>query len=526
MAGEGLDFGGLAALSGVDNWAEKRNDRERDAQRIQILNAYAQQDNQRQQMAAQEFHDTLSQISNIKILPFDPNKKALEDKESELRGKLAKSIQNAHGDVADWLDSGGRIERAKYIDELQNSDEFKQGMLNSANYNMANVALQKGMMLRPVSWQEGKTATFDENLAALKAGKTKQLNFAGAYKVPDIEDPAKFFSEQYGNEQHTPQTLDPKERQGAEKLFSYYERQGLDKGMQPADAKHLAAFRTALDMQNGTQYQYKSDKQPTPEDLTYKRLRNEALRNHITQQISNSNDSWQAVTSGQNAMGITKDEHGNEVLPQITADANSYAGVFGAPPDEKMVGKPVQVGIKITPLSEPDKKAMATMILGTTYDKNAGGKGVPGYVGRMINGDHAISAVNLMPLTGNINDHKFIIKDIDHVVQIQPPQGSNLPPKNYLLVYIDLSRSDASDLGLWEHNTVFPDRANKASEGSGRQGATTEGTLGRTFPILVALDNVPLNLRQAYTKKVKLGTLSQEDVQDYMNEPAESETGP
>ena len=401
--------------------------------------------------------------------------------------------------------------------------------MNSLNHNMATQAQLKGENLNPTAWKlkgakegdEPKRGEYAQNWQDFQDGKTDQLNFSGSYKSPKIEDPGKYFQSQYGNQEHTPGS--PSQTQKLDYLIN----EGVRQGLSPDEAKNYA--RKIWPQYEKQDYQFKSDKQPSAIDTKLKLQRYEMLRNKSLQQSGSASDSWDAVTSGQNAMGVTHDKDGKEVLPYQNVDANAYNQLFGASPDEKNIGQTTTAAIKPTPLSDADKKAMGSTILGMTYNKGTSKDPIAGWKGNMLNGDKLISAVNFQPLKGNLNDHKFVVKDIDHTVVVPPPPGTNLPARKFALVHIDMPKSDADDLGIWEHHgglmSFIPDRANKASEGAGRTGATEEGKLGRVFPILVPLDNIPLNLREAYTKKVKLGSLSNADIQDYMNPEREEETG-
>lgn len=186
-----LDFAGLSALSGLSPWQEIREGNLRDEQRAQIISANAQQDLQHQKQALQELNDAAQQIGKTDILSFDPNLKDLREKEKDFRSRISEGIKKHNGDISNYMDSTGEIDKQKYINDIVNSDAMQRGKLNSLYYNLANVADQKGMTLRkvswkPVGWKEGDkldSGTIQDNLQALKDGKTKELNYAGAYSA-------------------------------------------------------------------------------------------------------------------------------------------------------------------------------------------------------------------------------------------------------------------------------------------------------------------------------------------------------
>src|SRR6185437_6150194 len=212
-----LDFAGLGALAGTDNWSEIKQSKERDAQRIAILNAMSQQTNQKQQVAAQDVQDYLNTVGQIKVLKEDQGR--IQAKNDQLEQSIQEGIKNAHGNIEKFRQTGGNT-------QLQ-SEEVQQGLRNSVMHNMAVADQQKGLNLRNTAWNEGdkqQTGTYGENYAAYHAGKTNQLNYAGSYKTPDIEDPGKYFGETYGNAEHKPQQVDTKE------LYTHLVNAGISKG--------------------------------------------------------------------------------------------------------------------------------------------------------------------------------------------------------------------------------------------------------------------------------------------------------
>ena len=517
-----LDFAGLGALAGTDNWSEIKQSKERDAQRIAILNAMATQNNQKQQAAAQEVQDYLNTVGQIKVL--DQDKQRIQAKNDQLEQSIQDGIKAAHYNLEKYRETGGKTQLQAYRNNLLQSEEVQQGLRNAVMDNMAYADLQKGLNLRntawkPNGWKEGddlKHGTYQENKADFVANKTGELNYAGSYKTPDIEDPAKYFGSIYGNSEHKPQSANKDE------IGNYLVQSGIEKGLPPEDAIHNA--KRLLPYYANKSYLYKSDKQPSAIDEKNKLELYELRRDKHLHNIKQQGDTWEAFNSGDNAMNVTTTPEGQKVYPPQTVDANSYNQLFGAPPDEKNIGKTTDAAVAHTPYSDPAKKAMLTTIFGlqptTGETKKAKGEG---YTGRLLNGDKLLSAVNMQPLKGNLNDHPFVVKDIDGSVTVKAPQGSGKPDRHFALIHVDIPNSDAGDLGIWQHNTIFPDRANKASEGAGRQGATTEGKLGRVFPLYIDLDNIPLPLRAAFTKKVQSGQLSNEDISDYMNQKNDSD---
>src|SRR6185437_8939537 len=140
-----LDFAGLGALAGTDNWSEIKQSKERDAQRIAILNAMSQQTNQKQQVAAQDVQDYLNTVGQIKVLKEDQGR--IQAKNDQLEQSIQEGIKNAHGNIEKFRQTGGKTQLQAYRNNLLQSEEVQQGLRNSVMQNMAVADQQKGLNL-------------------------------------------------------------------------------------------------------------------------------------------------------------------------------------------------------------------------------------------------------------------------------------------------------------------------------------------------------------------------------------------
>src|SRR5690242_14406136 len=136
-----LDFAGFGALSGVEPWEEIRQSKMRDAQRIAMLDAFAQQDAQKQQLAAQEIQQTLDTVGRVKVLAQD--KQRIAEKEKQLSASIQEGIKRADGNLEKYLNTGGKTELNKYRAGLLESEEVNRGLRNAYIDNLATVSRQK-----------------------------------------------------------------------------------------------------------------------------------------------------------------------------------------------------------------------------------------------------------------------------------------------------------------------------------------------------------------------------------------------
>lgn len=246
-----LDFGAISALSGgFTNWDAVRSMKERALQFREQSNNIEQSNLRANQLASakiQEYEDTVNKAGLL-----EPDKKRVQAKEQELRTQIADGIKKFGGDAEAYLNSGGITELHDYQQGLINSDEMGTGLSNFYNHNRAKADAAAGMILRPVAG--GKT--YDEHFQDYLKGKTKSIEYNGAFEKPDFA-PAKYFSEIYGNAQKAPQAASLTD------VWNAAYHTAKQKGLNDADARQFAAIQGKEDMQyraaGGTPYQYKSE---------------------------------------------------------------------------------------------------------------------------------------------------------------------------------------------------------------------------------------------------------------------------
>lgn len=507
-----LDFGGLTALSGVDNWAEKRAGYERDAQRIAILNAYAQQNNQKQQAAAADIQDHINTISKIKVL--DQDKARIQDKEKELYSTIQDGIKKSHGNLDKYLNSGGKTALMQYRNSLLESDEVQRGLLNAFNHNMATADQQKGLVARPTSWMEGgknKAGTISENLEAFQSGKTNEFNYSGGYEQP-TGDPAKYFSEQLS----TPTKEEPEigvrrpRIATARDVFDYYLNVPKGKGMNEQDR---VAFATQKAQQYAVEhgpdgskggYQYKFE----PEKVDY------ARRNAIKEIQANERLKLQQekVTKGFSADPFDEIHSGKIGTPeQITPNAHAYMDVFGLKPDAG-VAEDATVPIKTAnvQLSEQAKSAEAKYIGNLKYDKKAGG-----WVGTINNADKIVDPHTLQKAQSSLNDIPgIVIKDITGVRTLAAPNGQI---KSFAVARVKFkNQRQMDDFGAINHHYLFP----SSKTGAWQQDVDFDNNEVTVMIPVDAPQLNPLGHIQYNTELKKYGALQQEAQQDPFLEDA------
>ena len=501
----GLDFGGLAALSGVQPWQEIREERNRDSQRIAVLNAMSQQKNQQQQVAAQEIQQHLDTVGQIKVLSQDRDR--IKAKNDALQEEIQNGIRNSHGNLQKYLETGGKTALQAYRNNLLESDEVQQGLKNSLMHNMATDAQMKGQTLRPTAWQQGDKqvqGSYADNYAAFQKGDTHELNFAGGYEEP-TGDPAKEFGERFGNAEGKPQVA------GAKDVYDYWKNTPKGKGMTEQDheivARQKAQAYAAQHGMNGEQggYPFKSH---TPEQLDYarrnavKEIQADARLRISADKAKEKNqygsDPMMAIISG--AVGLPE---------TINPNVGAYSSIFGQKPDAGVAADAtVPKKIVSTEPSEQAKKALATYV-GVKYDKNAIAKGQGGYVGKLSHEDKILDPHTLQEAPGHLNDHKFVIKDFISTKMI--PSPDNKTSKYYAEVKVHFpNQSTMGDLGIINHHYLAP-----SSETGAFQKSVDWGSNDAT--VLIPITNpseFPLGHLQFNTEMKKYGALQNQSEYD------------
>lgn len=449
----GLDFAQLGAISGLDNWQEKRQDRERDMQRVAIMNAISEKENQKQQAQQAEVQQYLNTIGQIRVL--DADKQKIADKEKEYRGAIQEGIKKAHGNIDEWLNTGGKTELMKYQNNILQDKATQQGLRNSLMHNLYMADQQKGLTPRDVN-VGGKMMSYPEQFQQFQEGKINELNYNGAYEEP-VGNPAKDFSERFANPEGKPAVAT------AQHVYDYWLNTPKGKGMSEHDRMQFAKKKADEYVQQfGAQgekggYPFKS---LTPEQADYSRREkikeiqaNERLR--LAQEKVNNGmgaDPFGIIHSG--AVGIPE---------KSKANAYAYMDIFGQKPQ---AGTPVEQQVDVethyTPLSEKSKASEATYI-GLKYDKKADDKN-GAYVGKVENADGIISPTTFEKAKANINDMDgVVIKDLEGVKTVISPDGKPIP---YAIARIKFkNQRQMDDFGAVNHHYAFPSSERGAWQG-------------------------------------------------------------
>ena len=181
------DFGLYAALSGTDNWAQKRQDKASNLMMLERMEQRSQQQLNAQMQAEQGIQEQLDLMSTFDVLPED--QKAIEEVENKARMNIIKGITKFNGDLKKYVSSGGLTDLGEYKRSVLTSSEMKNAVTNKAQYAQYIDAKQKDMFVGkaqvevPVFEANGnpkmkdgeivreiKNLTMDEQMALRKRG--------------------------------------------------------------------------------------------------------------------------------------------------------------------------------------------------------------------------------------------------------------------------------------------------------------------------------------------------------------------
>jgi len=313
-----LDAATIQAMSGgFTNWDAKRSMAERALQFQQQSTNIAENSLKNQQLSAaklQEYYDTINKAGLL-----DPDKKKVQAKNDELKSRIKDGILKYHGDVSRYMDSGGLTELHQYQQDLINSPEMQRGQANFFNFNKAKADAAAGLILRPSG-----DKTFDEHAKDYFDGKTDTLQYNGAFERPEI-DPRKYFGENYGNLNKTPQAASPAD------VFDYVFQSAKGKGRTVADAKQFAAAHTKEYMEalkaGEHPYMYKSE---DPNVVYHRNLQNALMEKKLHGGGADIvNDYWKGIHTGDQSPS-TFDSKTNTYGYQIPAQwQNAWVGAAG-----------------------------------------------------------------------------------------------------------------------------------------------------------------------------------------------------
>jgi hypothetical protein len=256
--GNVVDWGLLTALQGVDDWQQKRLDRNAELNQAKQLRDLAEQQRQQQQEAGDKVFNIYNEVAKLKVLPPDTEK--IRVKNDELINPIINGIKKYGGDVNLYLQSGGYNDLVKYNQDLQGSNEVVSALRRAKDSADLQNDVKAGKIIRPVyqdvNGSKQKLNPQDE-LSAFLDGKKDDFQYRGGF------DPFKFdfrdaFSKTYAN----------KERKYAEATREDVVNMGLtaakEKGMNKDDALYYAEvvadiYKEGIDNGNLTPYIYKFD---------------------------------------------------------------------------------------------------------------------------------------------------------------------------------------------------------------------------------------------------------------------------
>lgn len=139
------DFGLYAALSGTDNWAQKRQDKASNLMMLGQMEERSQKELNAQMQAEQGIQEQLDLMSTFDVLPED--QKAIEEVENRARMNIIKGITKFNGDLKKYVSSGGLSDLGEYRRSILTSSEMKNAVSNKSQYAQYIDAKQKDMFV-------------------------------------------------------------------------------------------------------------------------------------------------------------------------------------------------------------------------------------------------------------------------------------------------------------------------------------------------------------------------------------------
>ena len=152
------DFGLYAALSGTDNWTQKRQDKMSNLMMLERMEQRSEKQLAAQMQAEAGIQEMLDKMSTFDVLPED--QKAIQQKEQEARLSIIKGITKFNGDLKRYMSSGGVTDLGEYQRSILTSSEMKNALHNKAQYAQYIDAKQKDMF---VGKSEIDVPVFDSN---------------------------------------------------------------------------------------------------------------------------------------------------------------------------------------------------------------------------------------------------------------------------------------------------------------------------------------------------------------------------
>ena len=197
------------ALSGTDNWQQKRQDRAMNLMLVDKMKADSEQELKTQMAMEESINQYYDSINQFDVLAEDQER--INETEKEARRNVIKGITEFNGDLKRYMASGGISDLHEYRNNILKSDAVKNAKANKQAYAQYIDARQKGMYVGrglvdvPVYDKEGnpktdkngkiiteqKSLTMPEQMALFKRGLIQRINIGGVEKNIQL-NPAMF----------------------------------------------------------------------------------------------------------------------------------------------------------------------------------------------------------------------------------------------------------------------------------------------------------------------------------------------
>jgi hypothetical protein len=258
--GNVVDWGLLTALQGVDDWQQKRLDRNAELKQAKQLRDLAEQQRQQQQEAGDKVFNIYNEVAKLKVLPPDTEK--IRVKNDELINPIINGIKKYGGDVNLYLQSGGYNDLVKYNQDLQGSNEVVSALRRAKDYADYNNDIKSGKIIRPiykdVNGSRQKLNPQDE-ISGFLDNKKDDFEYRGGFD-PFVADYRENFSKVYANKDRKYRTATKDD------VFTMAMFEAKKKGLSKEDAEYYSEivaneYQNGIDNGNLTPYAYKFDNQ-------------------------------------------------------------------------------------------------------------------------------------------------------------------------------------------------------------------------------------------------------------------------
>jgi len=191
------------ALSGTDNWQQKRQDRAMNLMLSEKMESRAQNDMKAEMEMEEGMNQYFDQMNQFDVLAEDQDR--INEVEKESRRNVIRGITKFNGDLKRYMASGGISDMHDYKNNILKSDAVKNAKSNKQTYAQYVDAMRngkyigKGMVEVPEYDKEGypisdkddkikttqKNLSMDQQMALFKKGLISRISLG------NIEDKAK-----------------------------------------------------------------------------------------------------------------------------------------------------------------------------------------------------------------------------------------------------------------------------------------------------------------------------------------------